>query len=107
MILQVMLRYIPFLVQTAERIAKAQASRGADWGSKTSNIYTRMRQVVPLVIPLFLISLRRGENMALAMDARAYGCVADRTSMYEFKMRWADVFFLLICIMLSYTIFCV
>jgi energy-coupling factor transport system permease protein len=107
MVVQVMLRYIPFLAQTAERIAKAQASRGGDWGSKKRSIISRIRQIVPLIIPLFLISLRRAETMALAMDARAYGYLENRTSMYEFKLRGSDAFFLAICITISLAVLCI
>lgn len=106
MVLQVMLRFIPFLAQTAERIAKAQASRGANWGAKTRSLWSRIRQVVPLIIPLFVLSLRRSENMALAMDARAYGYLEQRTSLHEFKLRWSDLVFFCICITISLAIFC-
>ncbi|KAF0111183.1 MAG: cobalt/nickel transport system permease protein [Chloroflexi bacterium] len=101
MVIQVMLRFIPFLAQTAERIAKAQASRGAEWGVKTRGLWSRVRQIVPLILPLFLISLRRADNLALAMDARAYGYLEQRTSMHEFKVGWADIFFLLLNITVS------
>ncbi|HCS40683.1 MAG TPA: hypothetical protein DIW44_14015 [Anaerolineaceae bacterium] len=107
MVVQVMLRFIPFLAQTAERIAKAQASRGGNWSDRTRSVITRIRQVVPLLIPLFVISLRRAENMALAMDARAYGYLPQRTSFHEFKLRWFDVIFLLICATISLAIFSV
>lgn len=107
MVVQVMLRFIPFLAQTAERIAKAQASRGGNWNAKTRNIVTRIKQIVPLLIPLFVISLRRAENMALAMDARAYGYLPQRTSYFEFKLRWSDVVFMLICATISLAIFSV
>jgi energy-coupling factor transport system permease protein len=107
MMLQVLLRFIPFLAQTAERIAKAQASRGADSGNKTRSLWARIRQIVPLIIPLFVISLRRAENMALAMDARAYGYLEQRTSMYEFKLHWTDALFMVICITISLAILCV
>lgn len=107
MVLQVMLRFIPFAAQTAERIAKAQASRGANWSAKSRGLITRIRQVVPLIIPLFVISLRRAENMALAMDARAYGYLEKRTSLHEFKLRWVDALFLLICTTISLAVLCV
>lgn len=107
MVIQVMLRFIPFLAQTAERIAKAQASRGGNWSNKTRNLITRIRQVVPLIIPLFVISLRRAENMALAMDARAYGYLPQRTSYQEYKLGWVDALFMLICITISLAILCV
>jgi energy-coupling factor transport system permease protein len=107
MVVQVMLRFIPFMAQTAERIAKAQASRGGNWSNKTRNVITRIKQVVPLLIPLFVISLRRAENMALAMDARAYGYMPQRTSYYEFRLRWSDVLFFFICATISLAIFSV
>ena len=107
MVLQVMLRFIPFAAQTAERIAKAQGSRGANWGAKSRGLFSRIRQVVPLIIPLFVISLRRAENMALAMDARAYGYLEKRTSMHEFKLGLRDFLFLLICITISLAVVCV
>lgn len=89
-IIQVTLRYFPLLAQTAERIAKAQASRGADWNPAGWNLVHRVRQIVPLIVPLFVLSLRRAENMALAMDARGYGSVPIRTSMVVLRYRAAD-----------------
>ncbi len=89
MVVQVTLRFFPLLAQTAERIAKAQASRGADWEAK-GNLLKRIRQIVPLLVPLFVTSLRRAENMALAMDARAYGSGPERSSMVILKMNTKD-----------------
>lgn len=83
MMVQVTLRFLPMLAQSAERIAKAQASRGADWDNPKGNLLVRIRQVTPVIIPLFLASLHRAENMALAMDARAYGSSPERTSLVE------------------------
>ena len=94
MVVQVTLRFFPLLAQTAERIAKAQASRGADW-RPSGNLIQRARQVVPLIVPLFVTSLRRAENMALAMDARGYGSGPSRTSMVELHFRRIDVLILL------------
>jgi energy-coupling factor transport system permease protein len=94
MVVQVTLRYFPLLAQSAERIAKAQASRGADW-RPTGNLVHRIRQVVPLIVPLFVTSLRRAEYMALAMDARGYGSGPTRTSMVELHFRRIDAMILL------------
>jgi energy-coupling factor transport system permease protein len=90
MVIQVALRFLPLLAQEAERIAKAQAARGAEWGTRQGNILKRIRQVVPLLIPLFLTSLRKANNLALAMDARAYGTTNRRTTLMEFRFRWQD-----------------
>lgn len=90
MVLQITLRFVPMLAQTAERIAKAQASRGAEWGSRKGGLVSRVRQLFPLIVPLFVISLRRTENLALAMDARAYGYLDHRTSLMEMKFSTKD-----------------
>ncbi|MEW6651152.1 MAG: energy-coupling factor transporter transmembrane component T [Chloroflexota bacterium] len=90
MIVQVTVRFIPFLAMATERIAKAQASRGADWGTRQGNLLQRARQIIPLIVPLFLTSLRRAEILALAMDARGYGSQRRRTSMIEMHFQWKD-----------------
>jgi len=107
MVVQVTLRFLPFLAQSAERIAKAQASRGSDWGTKKKGLINRIKQVVPMIIPLFITSLRRSENLALAMDARAYGVFNRRTSMIEMHFTWKDGLAVLISIMVSLAIFLV
>ena len=89
MMVQVTLRFLPLLAQTTERIAKAQASRGADWDARGSLI-ARVRQILPVIVPLFLVSLHRAENMALAMDARAYGSAAVRSSLVELHFKLKD-----------------
>ncbi len=90
MAVQVTLRFFPLLAQTAERIAKAQASRGADWQPKGWNLVQRARQIVPVIVPLFIASLRRAENMALAMDAPGYGSLPLRTSLVTLRFHLAD-----------------
>ena len=90
MVIQVTVRFLPLLAQTAERIAKAQAARGAEWGTGQGSLFQRARQVIPLLVPLFITSLHKAENMALAMDARAYGSNAQSTTMVEFNFRLQD-----------------
>lgn len=89
LMVQVTLRFLPYLAQAAERIAKAQASRGADWGTRKGGLISRARQVVPLLVPLFLISLRKAENLALAMESRGYSG-ENRTSMIEMRFKLKD-----------------
>jgi energy-coupling factor transport system permease protein len=90
MIVQVTLRFFPLLAQTAERIAKAQASRGADWQPTGWNLARRARQVAPLLVPLFVNSLRRSESVALAMDSRAYGVFPSRGSLVTLRYHRLD-----------------
>jgi energy-coupling factor transport system permease protein len=90
MSVQVTLRFFPLLAQTAERIAKAQASRGADWQPAGWNLVHRAKQIAPLIVPLFVASLRRAEAMALAMDARGFGSLPLRTSLVTLHYHRAD-----------------
>ena len=90
MVIQVTVRFLPLLAQTAERIAKAQAARGAEWGAGQGSLFQRARQVIPLLVPLFITSLHKAENMALAMDARAYGSSPQPSTMVELNFRLVD-----------------
>lgn len=101
MTIQVMLRFLPFLVLEAERIAKAQAARGAEWGTRKGGLIRQVRQVLPLLVPLFLISLRKANNLALAMDARGYGTTPRRTVMTSIQFGWVDGLAILYTILIS------
>jgi energy-coupling factor transport system permease protein len=90
-VIQVSMRFIPLLLQVAERIAKAQASRGAAWQQRKGGLLSRIRLIIPLILPLFLTSLRRAENMALAMDARGYGTQNQRSSLIKYDFGWKDL----------------
>ena len=63
------LRFIPTLAEEAQRIALAQAARGADLQSPGR---ARLRAIVAMLVPLLLSVLRRAEQLALAMEARGY-----------------------------------
>lgn len=70
--LDIALRSVPLLAQEAERLAKAQASRGGDLGVGKGSIVRRVRGVIPLLVPLFISALGRAERLAVAMEARGY-----------------------------------
>ncbi len=101
LMVQVTLRFLPLLALEAERIAKAQASRGAEWGTGKTGILHRVRQVLPILIPLFLNSLQRAEALALAMEARGYHGGKGRTSMRELRFIPRDVMALLVISVVS------
>jgi energy-coupling factor transport system permease protein len=100
LMVQVTLRFLPYLAQAAEKIAKAQSSRGAEWGTRKAGLATRVRQAIPLLVPLFLISLRKAENLALAMDARGY-TGENRSSMFESRFRPMDALAILLILLVS------
>ena len=102
MTLQIMFRFIPILAISAERIAKSQASRGAEWGSGKMTLVKRVRQVIPLLIPLFNSSLRQAETLADAMLARGFENTMPRSGLREYKFTWLDAAFFAGCGICAY-----
>ncbi|MDO9547090.1 MAG: energy-coupling factor transporter transmembrane component T [Pelolinea sp.] len=99
LLIQITLRFIPFLAMNAEHIAKSQAARGANWDAPERNLITRVRQIVPLIIPLFTTSLRQAENLSTAMLARGLGSTNARTSMHSYSFKLMDGMFLLLSLL--------
>lgn len=81
MMMTIALRFIPTLLEETDRIMKAQMSRGADFSS--GNIMKRAENMLPILIPLFISSFRRADELALAMEARCYRGGEGRTRMHE------------------------
>ncbi|CEN21402.1 energy-coupling factor transporter transmembrane protein EcfT [Paeniclostridium sordellii] len=88
MMMTIALRFIPTLLDETDKIMKAQMSRGADFESK--NIINRAKNLVPLLIPLFISAFRRADELAMAMEARCYRGGYNRTKMKEVIMTKAD-----------------
>lgn len=101
MMAQITLRFIPFMALAAERIVKAQASRGVDWSNRPGNLLQRARRILPLLVPLFVSSLGKAERMALAMDARGYGSSRNRTMMMATRWTRTDTIILIACTALA------
>lgn len=76
MMMVIALRFIPTLVEEADRLQKAQAARGADF---TGNPIRRVRKMTALLVPLMLSAFRRAEELAVAMESRCYRGGAGRT----------------------------
>ncbi|NLZ38985.1 MAG: energy-coupling factor transporter transmembrane protein EcfT [Firmicutes bacterium] len=83
MMMTIALRFIPTLMEESEKIMKAQMARGADFES--GNIYRRAKSLVPLLVPLFVSSFRRADDLAVAMEARCYRGGEGRTRLNELK----------------------
>lgn len=84
LVLTIALRFVPTLAQETERLIKAQVSRGADFGAGSRlGFVKRTRHLLPLLVPLFLSSLRRAEVLTQAMEARCYGGGEGRTELIE------------------------
>lgn len=94
MMLSLTLRFVPTLLEEASKIIKAQASRGVELSE--SKFREKITQIVSLLIPLFVISFKRAEDMANAMDVRGYVVGGKRTKIDIMKMRFLDYFSLII-----------
>ena len=68
MMMTIALRFIPTLLEETDRIMKAQTARGADFSS--GNLMQRAKNMLPLLIPLFISAFRRADDLAVAMEAR-------------------------------------
>lgn len=79
MMMSIALRFIPILLEEADKIMKAQIARGADFES--GNLITRAKNLVPLLVPLFISAFRRANDLAMAMEARCYRGGEGRTKM--------------------------
>ena len=79
MMMTIALRFIPTLLEETDKIMKAQAARGADFD--TGNLFQRAKAMVPLLVPLFVGSFRRADELAMAMEARCYHGGTNRTRM--------------------------
>ena len=79
MMMSIALRFIPILIEETDKIMKAQMARGADF--ETGGLVKKAKNMVPLLVPLFVSAFRRANDLALAMEARCYVGGEGRTKM--------------------------
>lgn len=70
MMMTIALRFIPTLIDETDKIMKAQKARGADFES--GGLVKKAKNLIPLLVPLFISSFRRADELAMAMEARCY-----------------------------------
>ena len=100
MMMTIALRFIPTLLDETDKIMKAQMSRGADFESK--NLVSRAKNLVPLLVPLFVSAFRRAEELAMAMEARCYRGGYNRTKMRQSIITKSD--YIAGCILIIYLV---
>ncbi len=88
MMMSIALRFVPTLMEEAERIMKAQMARGMDF--RSGSIIKRLNNLVPLMVPLFVSAFRRADELALAMDSRCYRGGQGRTRMKQLRFMMGD-----------------
>jgi energy-coupling factor transport system permease protein len=86
LMLSIALRFVPTLMDETEKIMNAQRARGVDFND--GNLIQKVKAIVPLLIPLFVSSFNRAEDLATAMEARGYRGGEGR-SKYR-KLQWAS-----------------
>ena len=89
MMMTIALRFIPTLIEEADKIQKAQLARGADFES--GSVIKRAKAMLPVLIPLIVNSFRHAGELAMAMESRCYHGGEGRTRMRVLKFHWGDL----------------
>ncbi len=90
MMMCIALRFIPTLTQETDKIISAQKARGADFES--GNLLRRAKALAPILVPLFISSFRRADELATAMESRCYHGGEGRTKMKQLQFAMRDAF---------------
>ena len=88
MMMTIALRFIPTLMEEADRIMKAQSARGASFDE--GGLIKRAKSVIPLLVPLFVSAFRRAEELAMAMEVRCYHGGEGRTRLHVLRFTRRD-----------------
>lgn len=89
MIMSIALKFIPTLFRETGKIISAQKARGASFD--TGSLFARAKALLPVLIPLFVNSFKRADELAFAMDARCYNASEKRTKMKKAKIGIGDI----------------
>jgi len=89
-------RFVPVLAEEAQTIMDAQKARGLEL--EKGNFLKRVRNYIPILIPLIVSAIRRSLELAEAMESRAWGAAKKRTNLYVLKLRKGDYLFMLLTI---------
>ncbi|MFW9792865.1 MAG: energy-coupling factor transporter transmembrane component T family protein [Candidatus Thorarchaeota archaeon] len=82
------MRYVPTLGQEAYTIMDAQKARGVELDK--GSLLKRIRNIVPIIVPLIIVSIRRALSIAESMESRGFGASENRTYMYTLSFRKRD-----------------
>ncbi len=82
------IRFVPVLAEEAQTIMDAQKARGLEL--ERGNFIKRVKNYVPILIPLIVSAIRRSLELAEAMESRAWGATQKRTNLYVLRLKNAD-----------------
>lgn len=89
LIISISLRYIPTILDEANKIMLAQASRGADFAE--GKMRDKIKQIISLLVPMFIIAFKRSEDLADAMESRNFVPGRERTRIHDLKFGLLDL----------------
>jgi energy-coupling factor transport system permease protein len=98
MMMTIALRFIPTLIEETDKIMSAQRARGASFD--TGNLMTRIKALIPVLVPLFVSAFRRADELATAMECRCYHGGVGRTRMNVLSIQKSDVVTLVLMLFL-------
>jgi energy-coupling factor transport system permease protein len=93
-------RFVPVLADEAQTIIDAQRSRGLELDR--GDVLKRIRNYIPILIPLIVNAIRRSLELAEAMESRAFGSEAERTSLHVLEMQTFDYVFIILAVVLLF-----
>lgn len=99
LMLSIALRFVPTLMDETEKIMNAQRARGVDFGE--GNVFQQMKAIVPLLIPLFVSSFNRAEELATAMEARGYSGGEGRTKFRKLDWSASDTLVMAVFVLMT------
>lgn len=99
LMLSIALRFIPTIMDEATKITNAQRSRGMNFNE--GNLFNRLKHLVPILIPLFVNSFKRAEELATAMEARGYDPDQPRTHYRQLHWRRRDSVAIILIIIIT------
>lgn len=102
MMMGIALRFIPTLMEELDKIKKAQSARGVSFDE--GGFFSRIKSLIPVIIPLFVSSFRRADELAIAMEARCYRGGTGRTRLNNPKLCLRDIYALLIVVVLLFVV---
>ena len=105
MIMTIALRFIPTLMDEADKIMSAQKARGADLTN--GNLLQKAKALIPILIPLFSSSIRHALDLATAMECRCYKGGEGRTRMKILKCKASDFVALFLVIAFGASVVCI
>lgn len=102
-IMSLAIRFIPTIVEETDKIMMAQKARGS--GFDTGGFLTKIKAMLPILIPLFVSSFRRADELADALDARCYGVSKKRTKLKKSAIGLSDIIAMLtVCALLAFVL---